>query len=617
MIIHQEDRKPMKRPASRRRASTIWVTPAVVALIGFTTTLERAQAAPATQSVRESPQILDRRTARIGELAADTAFSDLDGKARRLSEFRGQPVVVCVTSASCPLARKYLPVLGQLQRDYAKAGVRFVLINPQQTDSTPAVRQAILDAKYEGLYCLDRACFAASALALTSTTEVLLLDGARTIVYRGAVDDQYGLGYALEKPRRRYLAEAIDSLLAAREPDICATTAPGCLLEATAGGLPAGEASITYHNRISRIVQRNCQDCHRAGENGPFELGTYEQVVDHLPMIRKVVKNGTMPPWFADGKTGHWQNDMSLADRDKADLLAWAAAGAPRGDVADAPLPRTFAAGWKIGKPDAVFTGAPQQVPARGPIPYRYVVVDTNLEQDRWIKAVEIRSDQPQITHHLLAFLVFPKNDPRAKDYPDPRGGVAGYFAGLVPGQTASVFPAGSAKFIPKGAKILLQIHYTPNGTAVTDRPRIGFVFTDRPEHEVLTVAAHNERFKIPAGAERHPVVGNYTFKSNARVLSFNPHSHLRGSAWKYELILPDGTTRTLLDIPHYDFNWQLEYRLAEPLDVPSGAVIRATAWYDNSEKNPANPDPKATVSFGEQTSQEMMIGYITGYRLP
>lgn len=581
--------------------------------------LHPVQAVPATQAVQEAPAARDPREAHVGELAADGTLYDFDGSPRKLSEFRGKPTVLCLTSTTCPLARKYLPVLAQLERRFADRQIQFVLINPQQTESLASMRQAIADSGFRGTYLQDRDGVAAGTLGCQSSTEVMLLDSARTIVYRGALDDQYGLGYAKGSAQRNFLADAIDALLGGRLPDVPATSAPGCALDLK-NPAPATRPSggVTYHNRISRIVQRNCQDCHRAGENGPFELMNYAQVTDHLPMIRKVVKNGTMPPWFAEPAVGHWQNDMSLSERDKADLLTWATAGAPEGDAADAPLPRSFAAGWKIGKPDLVVVGSEQAIPASGPIPYRYVVVRTDLDRDRWIKAIEIRSDQPQVTHHLLAFLIFPPGDARSKNYPDPRGGVAGYFAGLVPGQTASIFPTGTAKFIPKGAGILLQIHYTPNGKAVTDRPKVGFVFAEQPpEHEVLTVAAHNERFKIPPGAEHFEVTANYQFKTASRLLSFNPHSHLRGAAWKYELILPDGKTQPLLNIPHYDFNWQLEYRLAEPLEVPAGAVVRATAWYDNSEKNAANPDPKATVHFGEQTSQEMMIGYITGYRLP
>jgi thiol-disulfide isomerase/thioredoxin len=575
-----------------------------------------------TAGVREGPVVGRARDAGVGELAPDLTFRDLAGTTHRLSGFRGKPVVIAFTGTGCPVARKYLPTLAELQRTYSAKGVTFILVNPQATETPDAMRKAVTEAGYRGLYAHDQAGSATAALGASSTTETILLDAARTVVYRGAADDQFGLGYALDKPRKTFLVDAIEATLGGRRPDVAATSAPGCVLE------PKGQAAavveppppaVTFHNRISRIVQQSCQSCHRAGENGPFELATFADVRDHLPMIRKVVGNRTMPPWFADPKVGHWANDASLPERDQRDLLAWDAAGAPEGDAADAPLPRAFTPGWRIGKPDAVFTAAaPQTIPAKGPIKYRYVVVDTNLERDRWVKAVEIRSDQPQVLHHLLAFLTFPKGDARAKDYPDPRGGLDGYFAGLVPGQAATTFPAGTAKLLPKGAKIILQVHYTPNGTEVVDHPRIGFVFADAPpEHEVLTVAAHNERFRIPPGAAEYKVVADYRFRGDTRILSFNPHCHVRGKAWRYELLYPDGRAETVLDVPRYDFNWQLEYHLAHPLDVPTGTTLRVTAWYDNSTANPANPNPKATVGFGEQTYEEMMIGYVTGHRLP
>ncbi|HEX8911555.1 MAG TPA: redoxin family protein [Humisphaera sp.] len=575
---------------------------------------------PAAEGVREGPAVLSARAARVGVMLPDLAFSDLAGKPHKLSDFRDRKaVVLCMTGTGCPLARKYLPTLGELEKAYAGRGVQFVLVNPQATESPESMRQAAADGGYAGLYAHDKDGSLAAAIGAASTTEAVVIDPARTVVYRGAVDDQYGLGFALPEPRRKLLVDALDAVLAGRSPDVAATTAPGCALDAKPAAAAPARAEVTYHNRISRIVQRSCLECHRAGENGPFELATYADVKDHLPMIRKVVQKGTMPPWHAAAATSApFANDWSLPEQDKADLLAWAAAGAPEGDPKDAPLPRQFVQGWRIGKPDAVFAAnREQEIPAKGPIRYRYAIADTKLTEDKWVSAVEIRCDQPQVVHHLLAFVIFPPGDARVKNYPDFKGGTGGYFAGLVPGQAASFFPEGTAKLLPKGAQILLQIHYTPNGKAVTDRPRIGFRFAaGPPKHEMLTVSAHTERFKIAPGDPNAEVTADYPFRAPARIYSFNPHSHVRGKAWRYELLFPDGRKQTVLDVPRYDFNWQLEYRLAEPIDVPAGAVLRATAWYDNSKDNPGNPDPTATVRFGEQTDQEMMIGYVTGHKL-
>ena len=600
-------------------AATATATPATTAPAGL--------AADARQeSVREGPAVLEPKQAAargVGDLVGDVAFTDVDGKAGRLSDYRGRPAtVVCFTEVGCPVAKKYGPTLARLEQQYRDRGVAVLVVNPDAGESPDRLRAAAAALKaagFGGRYVCDPKGDVVRRLGASSSTEAFVLDAALTLVYRGAVDDQYGLGYALPGPRRTFLADAIDATLAGRASAVAATTAPGCALDPKAAPAADPAAPITYHNRISRLFQRNCQECHRPGENAPFALTTYAEARDHLAMIRKVVARGVMPPWFAEPKVGHWANDRTMTDRDRDDLLAWAAAGGPEGDPRDAPLPRPFADGWKIGKPDAVFEAdRPVIIPAKGPIPYRYVMVPTKLTEDKWVKAIEVRTPNPQVVHHLLVFVMFPPDHPKAREQIDFKAGVKGYFAGLVPGQSATTFPDGTAKFLPKGATLVFQVHYTPDGTPVEDRPKIGFVFADKPPaHEVMTLAAANQRFRIPPGADDYEVSATYRFTGPARLLSFNPHSHVRGKAWRYELTYPDGRTETVLDVPRYDFNWQLEYQLAAPLDVPEGTVLKATAWYDNSDKNPANPDPSKTVRFGEQTSDEMMIGYFTGHRLP
>ena len=375
---------------------------------------------------------------------------------------------------------------------------------------------------------------------------------------------------------------------------------------------------MTWHNRVSRIVQDNCQECHRSGENGPFELMNLADVKAQRAMIKKVVKNRTMPPWFATPETGHWRNDRSLTERDREDLLGWLEAGLPEGDTKDAPAPRVWLEGWRIGKPDVVLeVPEVQKIPAKGEVKYRYINVETSFDEDKWVKAMEIRPSAPQVVHHVLVFLRYPRKHPRAKEQPNDMGGLNGYFMGMVPGQGHVVFPKGQAKFLPKGATLVFQIHYTANGTETEDQTRMGLIFNEgAPAVEIQTKGIANTLFKITAGADNHKIEASWTLPKNGRILSFDPHAHVRGKAWKYEVIYPDGKRETLLDIPRYDFNWQLLYELQEPLDLPKGSKILVTAWYDNSDKNPANPDPKKDVYFGEQTWEEMMIGYVNWHAL-
>jgi hypothetical protein len=335
-----------------------------------------------------------------------------------------------------------------------------------------------------------------------------------------------------------------------------------------------------------------------------------------------MVKSRRMPPWSAKKDVGEWANDASLNDRDLADLLKWAEGAAPQGVVGEAPLARPYTPGWAMGKPDAI-TQIPDtfRIPAQGVVQYKYSYVKTNFDSDKWITAMEIRPTAPKVVHHVLVFIEEPgrkaMNDPTRKPGdPAPSGGIDGFFAATAPGAPATVFPLGAAKKLPKGAWLKFQIHYQPNGVEQVDQTRIGFTFADDStvaKNELLEVeskSAFNARFAIPPNAENHEVTAQYVFRRPGTLISLFPHTHLRGKAWKIELQRVDGTKETLLDVPRYDFNWQTFYEFRKPVKVDSGMRVLATAWYDNSKNNPFNPDPTATVRFGEQTFEEMMIGY-------
>jgi thiol-disulfide isomerase/thioredoxin len=576
----------------------------------------------------EGPTRLPAKDAGIGHRIPDLSFIDLDGKSAKLSDLReAKAIALCLTSTTCPVSKKYGPTLVQLASDYQPKGVVFIAINVGRTEHPAAMKDALARAReagFKGHYVADRDHTLAKALAPRTTTEVLVIDRARTLVYRGAVDDQYGLGYSVDAPRANYLKNALDAVLADDRPNIEATTAPGCALDFERG-LAASAASssnpITYHNRISRLLQNNCNECHRPGEPAPFTLTSHADVKDHAPMIKKVVAKNIMPPWHAKADPENpntFLNDRSLSDADKADLIKWLESGAPEGNPADAPIQRKWVQGWRMGQPDLILQAPqPQTIPASGTIPYRYVMVPTKLTEDKWVQSMEVRPTAPEVVHHILVFVELPRTDPRRQQFRGHRGGTAGYFAGMVPGQGHITFPDGAAKLLPKGATLVFQIHYTTNGQPATDRPRIGFKFAkEKPAHEIITAATSNRTFEIPPHADNHEVTATHTFFQPVRILSVNPHSHVRGKAFKYELIHPDGQTQVILDVPRYDFNWQLEYQFAKPLEVSAGARLRVTGWYDNSKNNPANPDPAKPVKWGDQTWNEMMIGYFTGYVL-
>ena len=369
---------------------------------------------------------------------------------------------------------------------------------------------------------------------------------------------------------------------------------------------------MTYHRDVAPILQNRCVECHRPGEIGPFSLATFERARAKSKTIREVVAERRMPPWFAHPDHGTWENDRHLTAAEIGTLSAWVDAGAPEGNPKDAPTPREWTEGWAIGKPDQVWQlPSKVKVPAEGTIPYRYVRVRTGLKEDRWVQAYQIRPSVREAVHHILVFVLYPFN--RLREQPKIDGGLLnGYFAVMVPGERPVIYPEGMGKYLPAGSSLLFQIHYTAFGKEVWDRSKFGVVFAKkRPKHVVITRGIINKKIQIPPGAANHPEKALYTFKRDARILGFLPHMHVRGKSFRYTAIHSEGREEILLDVPRYDFNWQLYYKYAEPKPVKKGTKIRALAHFDNSKDNPANPDPSKRVRYGEQTWEEMLNGYV------
>ncbi len=523
--------------------------------------------------------------------------------------------MVTTTTLECPIARLLLPRLAALEREVAPRGVRFLGVDPNAHDSAAAIdeRRATVGVRFPILR--DPTHAVCDRLGVTRTTEVVLLNDAFEVVYRGAVDDQYTEGARRPAPTATWLVDAIEAVLAGAEVPVARTEPQGCLLGAAEhDGRPD---AFTFHRDVAPILNRSCVPCHRPGQIGPMSLldpGTARSFSD---MIAEVVDEGRMPPWYADPRHGRFANERRLTETEKAVLGAWARAGGPIGDPADAPPAPAFDDdGWAIGTPDLIVElPEPQSIPATGVLDYRYVVVDPKLTEDRWVEAIEIRPTAPEVTHHVLALEVWPGVSVRdALNARDSRGFVdSGYYAVYVPGARPNVFPPGAAKELEAGTRFVLQLHYTPNGIATTDRTRMAFRFSRHEEPaEVFTAGIANGDLRIP------PRTRDVTFRQVRRfpwaidLLSVFPHMHARGQAFRYEHLDADGAlVRVLLDVPAYDFNWQEIYRFETPVRIGEDEAIRITAIYDNSARNPNNPDPDATVRWGDQTFEEMMIGYI------
>ena len=543
----------------------------------------------------------------IGRLVLGLEATTLDGRACQIAG--PKPTVVAFTDVSCPLTKRYAPTLAALEEKYP--GVRFVFVNPNKSDDRAAIDTCIRQHGFDGDYVWDTDGRITAALGARSTTEVFLLDPRGTLVYRGAVDDQYGLGYQIDAPRNTYLIDAIESVVRGERPKIEATTAPGCALTVEAKPM---ERAVTYYDQVSRILQRNCVTCHRDGGVAPFTLDTYEKASAFKAMVKQVVNNGTMPPWGAAPGHGPWMNDRTLSKQDIADLNAWIDGGAPAGDEKLAPQPLKFHKDWAIGEPDHVF-----QIPralnvrATGQMAYQHIRIDTNFGEDKWIDAMEIQPTDRSVVHHVLVFVAEGgKIGGRGLLDVDES---TGFLMGYVPGTDSVVYPKGEAKRLPKGATLLFQIHYTPNGTATTDQTKMAIRFAkEAPTKEVQVYGLVNRTFQIPPGAHAHADRKTVTVPRDIYVTALMPHMHVRGKAFSFEAVYPDGKREMLLDVPRYDFNWQITYRYATPKFLPAGTKLTAVGTFDNSPNNPANPDPTKTVGWGLQTTEEMLLGYVEFY---
>jgi hypothetical protein len=403
------------------------------------------------------------------------------------------------------------------------------------------------------------------------------------------------------------------------------------LLLLSSSALFAG-SNVTFYRDVLPILEARCQGCHRPGEVGPMAFGGYDETRPWAKAIKQAVLLGKMPPWYADAPPGKFHNDPRLSQQEIDKLVAWADTGAPAGDPKDAPRALAFAEAWTIDQPDAIFEiPTPYQIPATGTLEYTYVIVPTGLKENRWVTQAEVRPGNRAIVHHANVYIREPGSN-WLREYPmgqlfvpEERGVRAAtggnssagagvreqVIAGYVPGRPAKQVPDGYAMLIPAGSDLVFQLHSTTNGTATTDSTRIGLVFAKQtPAKRVIRVQASNAGFEIPPGAADYPVSGSAALGVDCELLNVYPHMHLRGKSMALSVVYPTGEREELLRVPHYDFNWQLVYALSKPRILPKGTVLKADATFDNSATNRFNPNPQATVRWGDQSWDEMMVGF-------
>jgi peroxiredoxin len=599
-------------------------------LAGFWAFLGLVSLAPVPAVAEDAP--INRQ---VGQRVADfTLRNVLTGEDVRLYGFAGQKqaAVIVFTGTDCPVGNVYMPRLVELAQKYEPQQVLFLAIN---SNASETAEQVAAHAKEYGVafpVLKDDNNRIADQLLAERTCEALVLDGRARLRYRGAIDDQYTRRGRKPEAVRSYLVEALDAILAGEDPETTATSVEGCLIERAADAdksqdqgprvRPAPKSitsyfeeidkavnvgPVTYTKDVAPILQAKCQSCHRPGQVAPFSLRSFDEARRWAATLREVVAERRMPPWHADPRYGQFENDRSLTPEQRATLLAWVDQGTPQGDPQDEPPPPTFPEGWIIGTPDIVLE-MPEEyvVPSQGTVAYQHFRVKTNFTEDTWVQAAEAQPGDRSVVHHIIAYVV--PGQGRLEE-----GVRGGHLCGYAPGEMPSIYAPGTAKLIPAGSDIIFQVHYTPIGKVRTDRSKVGLILAKQPvTRRAFTHGIANPRFAIPAGDPNHEVRSQFQFPVDAELIAFMPHMHLRGKDFLYEVTYPGQTEREiLLSVPAYDFGWQSYYRHAQPKPMPKGTRIDCTAHFDNSDTNPYNPDPSQTVRWGDQTWEEMMIGYI------
>jgi peroxiredoxin/mono/diheme cytochrome c family protein len=575
---------------------------------------------------------------RPGQIVPNFTLVDArTGQLNRLADYRGRCLVVVFVGTSCPVGDLYMPRLCELAQAYEPRNVDFLAINSNASESIEEVGDYARRSRAFFPVLKDDENRVADQLLVERTCEALVIDGEGRLRYRGAIDDQYGLGSRRDRPVRHYLRDAIDATLAGRKIDPEITTVVGCPIErkvpqqarpqtarrtapATKGAVASEDQSagpaaltdrpVTYAGDVAAILHARCASCHRQGQVAPFSLLTYADARRWSASITEVVTDGRMPPWHADPRYGHFANDRSLSQRERKALLTWVEEGCPPGDLATAPAPPSRPQGWSIGTPDLIFE-LPEtfEVPAQGSVAVQHYRVPTHLKDDIWIQAAEARPSDRGVIHHIFVYTEKYRNTiTRQKDKI--------FLAAYLPGDVLAVYPPGVAKKVPAGSDLVFEVHYTPIGKVRYDRSSVGFIVSKAPpRHVAVTRGLAARGLKIPPGVSDHVERADWKILWDIRLLSLSPHMHLRGKSFRYEARYPDGKVEVLLSVPNYDFGWQSVYRFVEPKFLPRGTTIYCEAHYDNSTGNIANPDPGSTVVWGEQTWEEMMMGYLDYYK--
>ena len=554
----------------------------------------------------------------IGTKISRLTFTTLHNETHNLDTLTAQgPVVFAFLATECPVAQRYTMRLKRLHAEFAPRNTTFIAVYANENDSEDDVKNYITKADYPFSVVKDTTGKIARALGATMTPQAVIVDTTRRITYRGAIDDNR------YEPRvkHHYLQDALlathtDALIPVQE-----TPAFGCTIHLPETDLPA---EITYSQHIAPILQKNCQTCHRHGEVAPFTLTDYSDAKAWATEIAEYTQARLMPPWQPAPGYGDFKNERQLTDTEIQMIAHWVETGAPAGDLDSVPPAPEFPDSWALGEPDWIAEMPVEyEIEPEGEDEYRQFIIPTNFETDMYVQAVDVQPGNRKTVHHVIAYLDV-NGEARKLDAQDPKPGYVtegtgpgfdseGTVGGWAPGVTPLVLPEGVGYLLPKGADIVMQVHYYRTGHLERDRSRLGLYFSKTAETAKLRIGdAINSDFVIPAGEDWYEVLASETFKKDVYLLATMPHMHLLGRDMRLVAITPSGDKHDLIWIQDWDFNWQDVYHYREPLFFPAGTRVDLVAHFDNSAENPANPhDPPIPVGWGEKTTDEMCIGFL------
>lgn len=538
----------------------------------------------------------------LPDRVGDFALLDTDGKFHQLSRMRNKEALVLMSfDNACASIDSAIAQLNTLQANWADQNVAFALINSSAESDLAAIKAAKARHGVDLPVMIDTGQVVSETLQLSKAGEVAVLDPERlTILYRGPAQDQ--------------VAQVLTSEAAGSVDSTMVIDAVGCDLNYPVRDMQAS-ATPDYATDVAPIIAEQCANCHREGGIGPFAMDSHLMLQGWSPMIREVLLTKRMPPMQVDPNVGHFSNAKYLDEKDLQTLVHWIDAGAPRGAAAVDPLTQLDfpdRKSWQLGEPDYIVKAPAMEIPATGVLDYINVDVELPFDEDKWVKSVQFIAGDESVLHHLLTYVTAPAEDFDGGEA-DQRSIARRFLEGYAPGKVdAMTFPENTGVYIPEGHKLSMQFHYTTNGKATVDETIIGlYMYDEPPEFENFTRSVSGN-FRIPPYAQDYPAAAQYVFEEDVVVTGLRAHMHFRGKDMKFSAEMPDGTVADLLSVPNYSYAWQPTYQLEQPVTLPAGTKVKVTGTFDNSEYNPANPDPSKELTFGLQSWDEMFIGYWT-----